>query len=224
MVFTFRQSSPWFERTERWGTTMALARDSPSIQGDVPGPDPARAPLARRLPGGFACRGQPAGSALPGKVRGAERHCPASQSCVVHVWATCHRNQAVVNGLQWYVVRAGHHAIWEMSPAQNPDNDEAGGSCPPRPTARSDRQECWSSRPPPRGRGVFGIETSYLVTVPCHGSALLSSDDFGSSVRRRGGNQDGDATLALPASTCGGVSPSVATGSRAAGWWSSGPS
>jgi hypothetical protein len=32
-----------------------------------------------------------------------------------------------------------------------------------------------------------------LVTVPCHESALLSSGDFGSSVRRRGGNQDGDA-------------------------------
>jgi hypothetical protein len=39
----------------------------------------------------------------------------------------------------------------------------------------------------PSGRGVFGIKSSYLVTVPCRGSALLSSDDFGSSVGRRGG-------------------------------------
>jgi hypothetical protein len=37
------------------------------------------------------------------------------------------------------------------------------------------------------GRGVFGIKTSYLVTVPGHESALLSSNDYGSSVERDGG-------------------------------------
>jgi hypothetical protein len=87
---------------------------------------------------------------------------------------------------------------------QNPEKDEAGGSSPPRPTAptlTSGNAGCLARRP--SGRGVFGIKTSYLVTVPCHESALLSSHDFGSSVRRRGGYQDGNACLALPSSKCG---------------------
>jgi hypothetical protein len=41
------------------------------------------------------------------------------------------------------------------------------------------------------------MKTSYLVTVLCHESALLSSGDFGSSVRRPGGSQDGDALPGL---------------------------
>src|SRR5215218_6359204 len=61
----------------------------------------------------------------------------------------------------------------------------------PPPALTSRNAGCFVRRP--SGRGVFGIKTSYLVTVPCHESALLSSGDFGSSVRRRGGNQDGDA-------------------------------
>ena len=53
-------------------TTMPVARDSPSIQGDVPGPDPARAPPTKAIAqAGLACRGQPAGVYLAAKVRDA---------------------------------------------------------------------------------------------------------------------------------------------------------
>jgi hypothetical protein len=41
---------------------MPVTRDSPSIQGNVPGPDPARAPPNKAIAqAGLACRGQPAG-------------------------------------------------------------------------------------------------------------------------------------------------------------------
>jgi hypothetical protein len=55
---------------------MPVVRDSPSIQGDVPGPDPARAPLTRRSPRRLACRGSRRGSTLPAKVREAQHRCP----------------------------------------------------------------------------------------------------------------------------------------------------
>jgi len=72
-----RPSCVWFGHAERWGTTLLVTRDSPSIQGDVPGPDPARAPLTRRLPGGARLSGAAGGgSTLPAKVRQAERRCP----------------------------------------------------------------------------------------------------------------------------------------------------
>jgi hypothetical protein len=65
-----------------------LARDSPSIQGDVPGPDPARAPPSKAVAGGARLSGA-AGGGLPcfGKVRDAERHCPRSEACLVKVGA-----------------------------------------------------------------------------------------------------------------------------------------
>jgi hypothetical protein len=44
---------------------MPLVRDNPSTQGDVPGPDPARAPPNKAIAqAGLACRGQPAGVSL----------------------------------------------------------------------------------------------------------------------------------------------------------------
>jgi hypothetical protein len=64
----------WFEHAECWGITMPLTRDSPSTQGDVPGPDPARAPPNKAIAqAGLACRGQPAGVCLAsqGPRRGA---------------------------------------------------------------------------------------------------------------------------------------------------------
>jgi hypothetical protein len=78
------RASGRFQGEGRLGTTMPVTRGSPSIQGDVPGPDPARAPLARRLPGGLACRGAAGGSALPGKVRDAARRCPRER----RAWST----------------------------------------------------------------------------------------------------------------------------------------
>jgi hypothetical protein len=69
----------WFERAGRWGTTTPVTRDSPSIQGDVPGPDPARAPPSKAVAGGARLSGA-AGGGLPclGKVRDAARRCPPS--------------------------------------------------------------------------------------------------------------------------------------------------
>ena len=79
-----------FEQVGRWGTTTPLTRDSPCIQGDVPGPDPARAPpskaVARR---GSLVGGSRRGSTLPAKVRpGGAPLPPASGTCPVSVWAT----------------------------------------------------------------------------------------------------------------------------------------
>jgi hypothetical protein len=69
--------------------------------GDVPGPDPARAPLPRRSPRrGSLVAGSRRGSALPAKVRQAERRCPRERACLVHVWSTRHRSPAVRNGRQ----------------------------------------------------------------------------------------------------------------------------
>jgi hypothetical protein len=90
-----------FEDVRRWGTTTPLTRDSPSIQGDVPGPDPARAPPSKAVAGGARLSGA-AGGGLPCQARSATRSAtaPASGACLVHVWATCHRSPAVPNGLQ----------------------------------------------------------------------------------------------------------------------------
>ena len=84
-----RPSCVWFGHAERWGTTLLVTRDSPSIQGDVPGPDPARAPLTRRLPGGARLSGA-AGGGLPCQPRSARRSAaaPASVTSLVHGWAT----------------------------------------------------------------------------------------------------------------------------------------
>src|SRR5918995_7540300 len=87
MVFTFRQSCHVgqesyrrlvsFEQAARLGTTMLVTRDSPSIQGDVPGPDPARAPPSKAVAGrGSLVGGSRLGSTLSGKVRNAARRCP----------------------------------------------------------------------------------------------------------------------------------------------------
>jgi hypothetical protein len=86
--------------------------------GDVPGPDPARAPLARRLPGGFACRGQQAGIYL---ARSATRSAaaPTSETCSVHVWATCHRNPAVASGTSFAQVACA--ILREPDRVQKPD-------------------------------------------------------------------------------------------------------
>jgi hypothetical protein len=75
-----RPSWVWFEHAGCWGTNLPLTRDSPPIQGDVPGPDPARAPLTRRSPGrGSLVGGSRRGSPLPAKVRQAERRCPGER-------------------------------------------------------------------------------------------------------------------------------------------------
>ena len=77
--------APRFERTERWGTTMALARDSPSIQGDVPGPDPARAPPSKAAAGGARLSGAAGGVYLA--KQGPRRGAPLPPRAG-HAWST----------------------------------------------------------------------------------------------------------------------------------------
>jgi hypothetical protein len=106
---------PWFERTERWGTTMALARDSPSIQGMSPAQTPPGS-LARRLPGGFAGRGSR--RRLPCQPRSATRSAiaPASESCPIHLGPHAigtERSPTVPSGTSFAQVI---HAILENRP------------------------------------------------------------------------------------------------------------
>jgi hypothetical protein len=78
------------DQGQRLHRGMSLAQTPPGL------------PLTRRLPGGLACRGRPAGVSLPAKVRHAERRCPHERRVRVHVWATrrkvCAR-VAVTSGL-----------------------------------------------------------------------------------------------------------------------------
>jgi hypothetical protein len=94
-------SSAWFEHAACWGTTMPVTRDSPSILGDVPGPDPARAPPNKAIARAGSLSGVAGGGLLAsqGPRRGAPL--PPRASVPVHVWSTCHRNRAVPSGLQW---------------------------------------------------------------------------------------------------------------------------
>ena len=129
---------------------MPLARDSPSIQGDVPGPDPARAPPNKAIAqAGLACRGSRRGSPLPAKVRDVERRCPRKRAGLVHVWSTRHRNRAVPNGLQRYIVRASH-ALTASQPSDS-------GVCA---TLISDTSSdaCWALF----GGGVAAVAETYF--------------------------------------------------------------
>ena len=66
---------------------MPVTRDSPSIQGDVPGPDPARAPPSKAVAGGVRLSGA-AGGGLPCQARSAMRRAAAPRAaCLVYVGA-----------------------------------------------------------------------------------------------------------------------------------------
>jgi hypothetical protein len=106
------------------GTTMPVTRDSPSIQGDVPGPDPARAPPSKAIArAGLACRGQPAGVYLAcARSANAGRRCPRERGVpgprLVHT-------PSEPSGLQRSVVRPGRRCDpGEWTRVQNPDKDE----------------------------------------------------------------------------------------------------
>ena len=96
----------WFEQAGRWGATMPVTRDSPSIQGDVLAQTPPGLPLTRLSPRRGSLVGA-AGGGLPCQPRSATRRAaaPTSGTCLVHVWATHHRNRAVPSGSQRYLVR-----------------------------------------------------------------------------------------------------------------------
>jgi hypothetical protein len=106
---------------------MPLARDSPSIQGDVPGPDPARAPPNKAIAqAGLACRGQPAGVYLASQgsaTRGAPLPPRAGRP-----WSTfgphaigAERFVAVSSGGSFAQVAGPILGKW--SPGLNPDKD-----------------------------------------------------------------------------------------------------
>ena len=91
---------------------MPVTRDSPSTQGDVPGPDPARAPPNKAIArAGLACRGSRRGS--PCQPRSATRSAAAPRAG--RTWSTSgphttgtERFATVSSG---YLVRAGRGAI-----------------------------------------------------------------------------------------------------------------
>jgi hypothetical protein len=106
---------------------MPLVGTARLYRGMSPGPDPARAPLTRRLSWrGSLVGGSRRGSALPAKVRQAERRCTRERGMrLVHVWSTCHRSRAVLSGLQRYIVAEVAGAILgKRAYGQNPDKDE----------------------------------------------------------------------------------------------------
>ena len=93
---------------------MSLAQTPPGL------------PLTRRFArAGLACRGQPAGVSLPGKVRDAERRCPASR----RAWSTfgphaigAERFLAVSSGTSFAQV-AGP-ILGKRARGLNPDKDQ----------------------------------------------------------------------------------------------------
>jgi hypothetical protein len=124
-----------------------VTRDSPSTQGDVPGPDPARAPPTKAmLRRGSLVGGSRRGSTLPAKVRQAGAAVPGER-CLVHVWSTCHRNRAVraaSSGASFEQVAGA--ILGKQARVQNPDKDEVPGS----------------GRPPPGGHHLHGLSLELL--------------------------------------------------------------
>jgi hypothetical protein len=109
------------------GTTMPVTRDSPSIQGDVPGQTPSGLPLARRSPRrGSLVGGSRRGSPLPAKVRDAVRRCPpragrAWSTFGLHVIGT-ERFATVSSGTSFAQVAGA--ILGKRARVQNPDKDE----------------------------------------------------------------------------------------------------
>jgi hypothetical protein len=129
---TLIRASGRFQEEGPLGTTMPVTRDSPSIQGDVPGPDPARAPPNKAIAmAGLACRGSRRWSALPRQGPRCGAPLPPRAACLVHVWSTRHRSRAVRNGLQWSPAVSGGASVaqvaglflGEQAVGQNPDKD-----------------------------------------------------------------------------------------------------
>jgi hypothetical protein len=102
---------------------MPVTRDSPSIQGDVPGPDPARAPPNKAIArAGLACRGQPAGVSLA-SARSARRSAaaPTSGACPAHVWSTrlgAERSLAVTSDTSFAQLVGAF--LGKQAPVENP--------------------------------------------------------------------------------------------------------
>ncbi len=83
----------------------------------------------------------------------------------------------------------------------------------PGPPQRHDQQECWLSLRRPSGRGVFGIKTSYLVTVPGHESVSEAAHSAGSRHTTRRERNAVPGSLVYPW-----IMGSRAAASPSAGW------
>jgi hypothetical protein len=119
-------SCAWFEGTERWGTTMPLARDSPSIQGDVPGPDPPGLPPSKAVAGRVRLSGAAGGVYLArqGPRRGAPPPPRARRAWPTfgpHAIGT-ERFSAVTKGMSF--VQVAGAVLRKQARVQNPDEDE----------------------------------------------------------------------------------------------------
>src|SRR4029453_9515742 len=163
-----------FERAECRGAPSRRSGTARLHRGMSLAQTPPGLPLNKAIVrAGPACRGQPAGSTLPAKVRQAARRCPRERVRLVHVWSTRHRNPAVHNGLQRSPAvdrspRSQGAILGKQDRGQNPDKDEAGGSSPPRPTTAIDQHKRWSACPEPVGLAGYRTKNAYLVTVPGH--------------------------------------------------------
>ena len=91
-----RARPPYLRLSLRHGSTMQRPRGRTLLRGISLAQTPPGLPLATRLPGGFACRDSRRGSTLPGKVAPRSAAAPTSGACLVHVWATPHRNPAPI--------------------------------------------------------------------------------------------------------------------------------
>src|SRR5215218_4779753 len=133
-AFTFRYrltcpsrppSCAWFENAGCWGTTMPVTRDSPSIQRDVPGPDPARAPPNKAIAqAGLLVGGS--GGGLPCLARSAARSAaaPTGGAC----WSTfgphaigTERSLAVTTGTSF--AQVADAILGKQARVQNLDKD-----------------------------------------------------------------------------------------------------
>jgi hypothetical protein len=148
------RTSGRFQEVGRLGTTMPVTRDSPSIQGDVSGPDPARASPSKAVAG----RGSLVGGSrrgLPCQARSAMRRAAAPASGVlgprlVHAPSDPSGSQqspAVSSGSSFGQVAGA--ILRKQARGQNPDKDEVPGSSPGSPANHSR-----SSRPPGRSSTV----------------------------------------------------------------------
>jgi hypothetical protein len=105
---------------------MPVVRNSPSIQGDVSGPDPARAPPNKAIVmAGLACRGQPAGVSLASQGPPGRAPLPPRAG---RAWSTF--GPHAIGAERFITVSSGtssalvsHSILRKQSRVENPDQD-----------------------------------------------------------------------------------------------------
>jgi hypothetical protein len=145
-----RPSWVWFEQAGCWGTNLPLTRDSPPIQGDVPGPDPARAPPNKAIArAGLACRGQSAGVSLASQGPPGGAPLPRRAGRLWSMFGPhpmgADRYAAVTGGRSF---RRSLVPSWESGPVKSADKERSAGSnAPPvSDTVGGSRSNCEPAR------------------------------------------------------------------------------